>query len=161
MLGAVAMIVTAVQGGIAMLLRNRSRETGFTLIELMIVVLVVAVLAAIAMPMYSQHVRRAHRADALQRMQQIALSEEKWRAEHPGYSTAWADLGGDPDTTSPTGIGEWYDWADVVLTTTVPITFRVTITAQAEQAKDKASGVACTTLTLDGNGNKAPTACWE
>jgi type IV pilus assembly protein PilE len=41
-----------------------TRPTGFTLIEVMIVVAVVALLAGIALPSYQEYVRRAHRAHA-------------------------------------------------------------------------------------------------
>ncbi len=43
---------------------DHQRESGFTLIELMITVAIVAILAAIAYPSYIEYVRRAHRADA-------------------------------------------------------------------------------------------------
>ena len=162
MLGPMAMIVTAVQGETAMLFSNRrSREAGFTLIELMIVVLVVAILASIAVPMYTQHIRKAHRADAMQRMQQIALAQERFRAENPGYTNAWASLGGDPDTTTPSGIGGWFDWADPTIVAGPPATWSISVTAVGDQTKDTASGTACTTLTLDNTGAKTPAACWQ
>ena len=40
------------------------RTRGFTLIELMLVVLVIAILAAIAIPSYQQHLRKGRRANA-------------------------------------------------------------------------------------------------
>jgi len=42
----------------------RKRPYGFTLIELMIVVVVVAILASIAIPSYREYIARGHRAEA-------------------------------------------------------------------------------------------------
>ena len=140
----------------------RPRQFGFTLLELMIVVVIIAVLAAIAVPMYSQYIRKSRRADAMQRMQQISLAEERFRAENPGYTADWGALGDDPDTSSPTGIGEWFDWADVVVVAAPPrAEWSISVTAVGTQAKDNAGGVACTTLTLDNLGARTPAACWE
>lgn len=144
-----------------MLPKARSLQFGFTLLELMIVVVIIAVLAAIAVPMYSQYIRKSRRADAMQRMQQISLAEERFRAENPGYTASWALLGGDPDTTSPTGIGEWFDWTDVVVVAGPPATWSISVTAVGTQAKDNAGGVACTTLTLNQDGTRTPAGCWE
>jgi type IV pilus assembly protein PilE len=139
----------------------RSRESGFTLLELMVVVAIIAIIAAIAIPSYTQYIRKSHRADALQRMQQIALAQERYRAEHPGYTEDWTLLGSDPDATSPNGIGAWFEW-EVDGPPTLPANeFVVTVTAQGDQAKDKAGGTACTTLTLAQDGTRSPAACWE
>ena len=139
----------------------RPRRTAFSLIELVIVVVIIAIIAAIAIPSYTQYIRKSHRADALQRMQQIALAQERFRAENPGYTADWARLGGDPDATAPTGIGAWFDWANVTIGAGPPATYSISVTAQGDQAKDKAAGTACTTLTLAQDGTRSPAACWE
>jgi type IV pilus assembly protein PilE len=144
-----------------MLPQVRSRQFGFTLLELMIVVAIIAILAMIAVPMYTQYIRKSHRADALQRMQQIALAQERFRAENPGYTADWARLGGDPDTTNPTGIGERFNWADVTVVAGPPATYNITVTAAGDQLKDNAGGTACTTLTLNQAGARSPAECWE
>lgn len=45
-------------------MRVRSKQSGFTLLELMITVAVIGILVAVAYPSYREHLRRAARADA-------------------------------------------------------------------------------------------------
>lgn len=65
-----------------------NRIKGFTLIELMIVVVVVAILAAIALPSYHDFVRKSRRADALTKMLDAQLVVEKERANRINYVVA-------------------------------------------------------------------------
>jgi len=59
---------------------NQQRKTscsGFTLVELMIVVVVISVLAAIALPSYLDSVRKSRRADAKTALVQLAQFMER------------------------------------------------------------------------------------
>lgn len=60
-------------------------QRGFTLIELMIVVVVIAVLAAIAVPNFQEQARKGKRAEAVRAMGEYQLALERWRAENPTY----------------------------------------------------------------------------
>lgn len=62
------------------------RFSGFTLIELMIVVAIVAILASIALPSYQSYVRKAKRASAQSFVSQIALKEEEYFAHMRSYT---------------------------------------------------------------------------
>lgn len=61
------------------------RQRGFTLIELMIVILVIAVLSAIAVPSYRQFVIKNAEGSAKAQMGQIELQLERWRASSLSY----------------------------------------------------------------------------
>lgn len=68
-----------------------SRNHGFTLIELMIVVVIVGILAAIAYPSYRDHVVRTRRSDAQAALLKISNLQEKFFSECNSYA---GDLAG-------------------------------------------------------------------
>jgi type IV pilus assembly protein PilE len=63
------------------------RASGFTLIELMVVVAIVAILAAFAYNSYTEQVRKARRTQALNVLSDLALRQEKWRGYNATYGT--------------------------------------------------------------------------
>ncbi|ELW80531.1 TPA: prepilin-type N-terminal cleavage/methylation domain-containing protein [Acinetobacter nosocomialis] len=58
---------------------------GFTLIELMIVVVIVAIFAAVAIPSYQAYVLRADASRAQQQMQQIAVQLSRQKSRNFNY----------------------------------------------------------------------------
>ena len=61
------------------------QQVGFTLIELMIVIMIVAILAAIAIPSYRQFVVRNAESQAQARMQELDIELNRWRASALTY----------------------------------------------------------------------------
>lgn len=65
---------------------HRTRESGFTLIELMIVVAIVAILAAIAYPSYQEHVRKTRRAQARVDLTETVQLLERYHSARNTYA---------------------------------------------------------------------------
>ena len=95
--------------------QRRSRAAGFTLIEMVVVVMIVGILASAAMPLAALNKRRGQEAELRQALRtlRMAIDEHKraWdtgriekKADASGYPTSLEALvQGVPDASSPTG----------------------------------------------------------
>lgn len=69
------------------------KSSGFTLIELMIVVAIIGILAAIAIPNFMNYQCKAKQSEAKSNLGTIRTIEEAYRAEHDTYTTSLTGLG--------------------------------------------------------------------
>jgi type IV pilus assembly protein PilE len=78
---------------IEMKAKRRASASGFTLIELMIVVAVVSIIVAIAVPTYQNQIRHSRRTDAKTALLDAAVREEKYLSLSNTYSATPANIG--------------------------------------------------------------------
>ena len=64
------------------MIRNRHRETGFTLVELLIVVIILGILAAITIPQFNSATAEAREANILSNLQTVRQAIEMYRLQH-------------------------------------------------------------------------------
>lgn len=60
-------------------------RSGFTLIEMMIVVVILSILAAVAIPSYQEYVRRAQASQAQDQLMQISVELNKHKSRNFNY----------------------------------------------------------------------------
>ena len=148
----------------------RPRSSGFTLIELMVVILIVALLAGVALPSYRNSVLKANRAVAKAKLLDVAAREEVYFADNKTYidgldslGLAAADMGVDQNSN-------WVDAADgnaiYVISarqTAAGMGFFATASTANRQTDDDAN---CATLTVTNTGVRDGTGilgadCWK
>ena len=127
------------------------RTRGFTLIEIMLVVLVIAILVAIAFPSYQQHLRKGRRANAEAFLSDVASRQQQYLLDARGYAlgaTALTDLG----VAAPTDVTNFYTVTVTPVAPTIPPSFVVTATpiVNGPQETPTNDGV----LSIDNTGAK-------
>ncbi len=129
---------------------KRTSATGFTLIELMIVVAIVAILISVAYPSYQDQVRKARRSTAQGSLVELASFMERYFTENNTYVGAVL-----PFAQSPKSGTSYYALTlpGASLTATAYV---LTATPSTAQSADS-----CGTMTLAQTGAKTPAAnCW-
>jgi type IV pilus assembly protein PilE len=129
------------------------RDGGFTLIELMIVVVIIAVLAAIAFPAYQQYAMETKRADAHATMLRISTLQEKFFSDNNQYATTTTTLG---YAANPAVSNEGYWTVSIATAGAPPSSFTLTANPNGGHTDtDCGAGI-----TLSSAGARTPNACW-
>lgn len=75
-------------------MKYRIQNAGFTLVELIIVVIVIGILAAVGMPQYSKAIERARGAESSAGLQNIQQAEKIYFANQETYLAVGTDADG-------------------------------------------------------------------
>ncbi len=146
------------------------RTHGFTLIELMVVVVIAGVLAAVAYPAYTGQVRKSRRAEAINLLSAIVQAQERYRANGSTYASTLGQLGIYASKITPhytvalSGVG--------ATAATASVAYGYQVTASTVSTSPQASDTQCATLTVkmqtgsleytatDSSNNATDSKCW-
>jgi len=142
----------------------KRQAAGFTLMEIMVVVIIVAILAAIGLPSYQEAMRKSRRTDARESLLEAASRQEQYMLDRSTYTADMEDLRYDSD---PMISEEGHYSIDRVATAGCAVdsptcyVLRATPRAGSPQSDDER----CATFTLDSTGAQTATGtdaenCW-
>ncbi|MBS0578664.1 MAG: prepilin-type N-terminal cleavage/methylation domain-containing protein [Proteobacteria bacterium] len=151
---------------------------GFTLVELMIVVVIASILLSVAVPSYITSMRKSRRSDAKTALLDLAGREERYLSTNPaGYSNTPADLGlAGIGVANPIGTSQYYYISAICVTaagaasacppsTLSGPSFLITVLPMA--GTTQAGDTQCTSFSVDSGGRQFSTGtlataqCWS
>lgn len=149
----------------------RPASAGFTLIELMVVVVIGAVLVTIAVPAYTSQVRKSRRTEARTALLDLASREERFMSTNMTYTNIPSDLGYSGSAFPITVGSSYYSLAAPVIVAAganAPATFTVSATPVSGSGQDK--DTICASFKVDSTGKQSSTdsggadstaTCWN
>ncbi len=131
------------------------RQTGITLLELMIVVAIIGILAGIAYPSYQSSVLKSRRVEAHTDLFALQLAMEKARGNCATYASAFGTGGCASSQVNYTANSSYYTLS---ISGASGGDYKLTATATGAQASD--TDCATITLTRDGTQGGTTANCW-
>jgi type IV pilus assembly protein PilE len=143
---------------------------GFTLVELLTVIVIVAILVSVAVPSYNAQTRKSRRTEARTALLDIAGREERFFSTHNAYTDTPSELGYGTDDEFPVTVGSGYYEVSVEKTDASaddPATFTLTASPVAGKGQDKDGQCNSFTVTQTGkqtaedkSGTDTTATCW-
>jgi type IV pilus assembly protein PilE len=144
--------------------RLKANSAGFTLIEMMIVLVIIGILLLVAVPGYQESMKKSRRADGMRDLMELTARQERFYAQYSEYT----DDIDSPDglnlerTTSSEG---HYDLAVVACPGKDADDFSDCYILNAVPKDRQANDTECATLSVDSKGQRSASgtlgdACW-
>lgn len=138
------------------------RQTGFTLIELMVTVIIAVILMALAIPNYRAFVQRSNRTDAKAALLQVASQQEKFFMQNNAYTNDFSAAGLNMNNVTEKG---YYNMA-ITPGATGNIASSFTITATPVVGERQADDGPCANFGVTDQGVRTsapdgPGVCWR
>jgi len=138
-------------------IRLRARHRGFTLIELMVVVVIATILLGIAVPSYMQQIRKSRRTDAKTALLDLAGREERFLSINGAAYTATPGQLGYTGFPITVGSGYYQLQAPVICPPNCAAGLpnpSFTITAVPLAGTSQVNDTSCASFTIDSTGRQ-------
>jgi type IV pilus assembly protein PilE len=150
------------------MINGKTKQRGFNLIELLVVVAIVAILGALAYPSYTQHIVDTKRTASRNILMQVADRQQLFFMDNKSYAADLTSLGfgANPlvigDDGRELAAGDSQSLYSVALSNVAATTYTATATPlNGQLSRD----TACGSMTLDQTGARgqsgAATDCWN
>lgn len=125
--------------------RLNMKQKGFTLVELMLVLVIIGILSSVAVPAYQKNVARSSRGDGMTSLLDIMRAQENFFANEFTYTSNLTEL--NYDAVQSSASGKYKIKASACGSEALTKCIKLTATPQLGQASDGP-------LTLDSRGNR-------
>ena len=141
---------------------NLNKQSGFTIIEILIVIAIMGALVGLAAPLYTAQVERSRKVEALDHLGNIRAAQIRYFSDKTAFTTDWAKLDYTPkNTAAPADIAAATDAAGqkhhFFYTLAANAT---TFTATATRNATVDGGSTANTVTLTNNGAVGGSGIW-
>jgi type IV pilus assembly protein PilA len=126
-------------------LNKKKADKGFTLVELLVVIVIIGILTAIALPSFLNQTAKAKQSEAKQNVSSVLKAQQSWRTENSSFTAVFDELA--LGTLSGTGASSTtvnYAYA-IAAISDVNSDIGITATATDLALKGYAGGVAVST----------------
>jgi type IV pilus assembly protein PilE len=144
----------------AQAMQRKNKSSGFTLIELMVVIAIIGILAAIAIPAYSDYVMRSRTTEATSTLSDLRVRMEQYFQDYRDFGTGACGRNGVPTqvvvfpTRAAASIPRTNDFDFACVLAAAPVNYTITAAPLAANGTSRMDGF---TYTIDGQNARTTT----